>query len=157
MTGLPVGYVFRRASNADGPMVRAHIFAILEEYGLTPDPEHADRGLENIDEAFAQGWLDLLISPDGELVGTVGFLPLTADMCELTKMFLSSAYRGKGLGKVLLNRVLGAARKAGFSVVELETDSALNEAVQLYRHYGFEQQDRCNSVLRCNMVMTLTL
>lgn len=154
---LPEGYSFRRATSADGDAVRALIFSVLEEYGLTPEPDHADRGLADIDSAFANGFLDLVLNPMGELVGTVGLLKMNEQVAELTKMFLAPSYRGKGLGHAMLRRALEAAKEGGFKQIELETDTALKEAIGLYARYGFTQIDKPNHTQRCNRVMVLTL
>ena len=154
---LPEGYSFRRAGNEDSGAVKALIFGVLEEYGLSPEPEHADRGLSDIEASFRNGFLDLVIAPDGRIAGTVGFLIKDMQEGELTKMFLHPAFRGKGLGHAMIGRVLEAAREAGLSRIELETDTALKEAISLYQRYGFVRLEKPNCTERCNTVMALTL
>ncbi|GGD03762.1 GNAT family N-acetyltransferase [Aquisalinus flavus] len=153
---LPAGLVLRRATDGDSDIVKALVWQVLREYGMEPDPAHADRGLDHIDSAFDGGGLWLLLEGDA-LIGTVGLSANSETVCELTKMFLTPSARGKGLGRALLVAALDEARARGYRTVELETDTSLKEAVQLYRRYGFEEVAQPNSVQRCNMVMHLTL
>lgn len=62
---------------------------------------------------------------------------LDADTCELVKMYLSPAARGKGLGKLLMEECLQAAKNAGFTKVYLETMPELIVAVPMYEQFGF--------------------
>ena len=153
---LPAGLVLRRATDADSESVKALVWQVLREYGMEPDPAHADRGLDHIDKSFEGGGLWLV--HDGDvLVGTVGLVAVSDTICELTKMFVAPAARGKGLGRALLLAVLNEARARGYRLMELETDTSLKEAVQLYHRFGFAQVAHPNTVQRFNMVMHLTL
>ncbi len=157
MSDLSADYQIRSATNADSLQVRELVYTILEEYGMSPDPEHADKSLKDIEASFENGSFEVLLGPDGEIVGTVGVLFLNEQTCELTKMFLDRRHRGNGLGKFLLERAITFARSSGFKVMELETATALKEAVKLYETFGFQDHEKSNSVARCNKVMTLTL
>ncbi len=75
-----------------------------------------------------------------QVVGGAGIAPLNAgpeDTCELQKMYLLPAARGRGLGKQLLERCLKAAREAGFRQCYLETVPQLTTARTLYERAGF--------------------
>ena len=77
---------------------------------------------------------------DDQIVGGGGIYPtagLDADTCELVKMYLSPAARGKGLGKLLMQECLNAAKKAGYKKLYLETMPELVVAVPLYEQFGF--------------------
>jgi putative acetyltransferase len=154
---FPPGYQPRDGVNSDREAVRQLVHNALREYGLTPDPDHADRGLEDIEASFQDGWFKVLLSPEANIVGCVGLLPLSETTCELVKMFLAPDQRGRGLGKALMDMFLKEARAAGYQEIELETDTSLKEAVQLYQKYGFRERNEDNKTPRCNMVMTLSL
>ncbi len=158
MPDLPEGYSIRSATSADGEPVRRLVNAILQEYGINPDPEHADKGLKDIDASFTNGRLDLLFNEADRLTGTVGVLQIDNSVCELTKMFLDKCERGQGLGRLLLERALGFARQNGYQTMQLETDTKLIEAIALYKRYGFvENEAESDATKRCNTVMRLTL
>lgn len=75
------------------------------------------------------------------IVGGGGIAPLAGGddaTCELQKMYLLPAARGRGLGLRLLERSLDAAREAGFERCYLETMANLTAARALYERAGFE-------------------
>jgi putative acetyltransferase len=129
----------RPATNAEAEAVRGLVFAALREHGLTPDPGATDADLYELESAYvcAGGSFDVLVDRRGVVVGTVGLFPLGAGRCELRKMYLAPALRGRGLGKRLLQHALERARQLGFRRVELETASVLKAAIRLYESFGF--------------------
>ena len=48
-----------------------------------------------------------------------------------------SAYRGRGVGKELLQRIEGSARSAGASTLWLHVDTTNTTAIHLYESHGF--------------------
>jgi putative acetyltransferase len=80
------------------------------------------------------------ISDSGELLGGCGIFPtegLPAGCCELVKMYLSGAARGRGLGRQLIDFALEKARSLGYRQVYLETMPELRQAVSVYEKFGF--------------------
>ena len=58
---------------------------------------------------------------------------------ELKRMWVSPDARGLGIGRRLLTDLERRAREAGASVVRLETNRSLKEAIQLYRSSGYRE------------------
>ncbi len=56
---------------------------------------------------------------------------------ELKRMWIAPSARGLGVGRRLLGELERCAREAGASVVRLETNRALSEAIALYRRSGY--------------------
>ena len=153
---LPAGFLLRPATRADGPEVTAVVFSVLEEYGLRGDPHDTDRDLSDIEQTYfrAGGCFDVLIETAPQrIVGSIGLLPLAEGGCELRKMYLLPAVRGRGLGKFLLTHALAEARRLGFRRVVLETADVLKEAVQLYRSFGFQPGTKAHVASRCDLVL----
>ncbi|QQS42586.1 MAG: GNAT family N-acetyltransferase [Acidobacteriota bacterium] len=141
----------REATNADCERVREIVFGVLEEYGLSPEPQGIDRDLEDIEASYLRrgGTFDVLVGENGTIVGTVGLYPIDGSTVELRKMYFLKQIRGKGLGKALLSRTVERARELGFERITLETASVLKEAIGLYTSFGFTDQpgfhaDRCD-------------
>ena len=53
-------------------------------------------------------------------------------------MWVDEAWRGKGIGRHLLTLLENQAKDLGYSVVKLETNRLLHEAIQLYRTQGYQ-------------------
>ena len=58
---------------------------------------------------------------------------------ELKRMWVSSAVRGLGVGRRLLSELETQARAAGATIVRLETNRALTQAISLYRQSGYRE------------------
>jgi DNA-binding MarR family transcriptional regulator/GNAT superfamily N-acetyltransferase len=63
---------------------------------------------------------------------------------ELKRMWVSPEARGAGLGRRLLRELERHAAEAGATVIRLETNGALTEAIQLYREAGYSEVEAFN-------------
>ncbi|HEU5199376.1 MAG TPA: MarR family winged helix-turn-helix transcriptional regulator [Ktedonobacterales bacterium] len=64
---------------------------------------------------------------------------------ELKRMWVAPRARGLGLGKRLLLTLEQAAREAGMTILHLETNGTLIEAIEMYRHSGYQEVDAFNN------------
>ena len=99
----------------------------------------------------------MLEEKDGSIAGAYGLYTIDSRTCELRKMYLHSACRGKGLGKFLLDSALSEARQLGFKRIILETASVLKEAISLYKSYGFVEYEPEHLSSRCDQAYLLEL
>jgi putative acetyltransferase len=149
----------RCAENGDGPAIQRLVFAVLEEYGLAPDPVDTDADLRDIESGYQRpgGAFHVLEEPGGRILGCVGLFPIDRATCELRKMYLAREARGRGLGRRLLDSALAKAKDLGFQRVALETASVLVEAIALYKAYGFVRYAPEHMSKRCNEAYSLDL
>lgn len=63
---------------------------------------------------------------------------------ELKRMWVAPRARGLGLGRRLLLALEQEAREAGMTVLHLETNHTLVEAIELYRHSGYQEVEAFN-------------
>ncbi len=63
---------------------------------------------------------------------------------ELKRMWIAPRARGLGLGRRLLEALEHKAREAGMTVIHLETNRTLIEAIELYRHSGYKEVEAFN-------------
>lgn len=76
-----------------------------------------------------------------EIVGTCALLARPDGNVELTKMAVTPASRGRGVGRLLANKAIERARKKGANSLLLATSIKLKAALALYQSLGFEQID----------------
>jgi DNA-binding MarR family transcriptional regulator/N-acetylglutamate synthase-like GNAT family acetyltransferase len=82
---------------------------------------------------FVVAWLR------GEPVGCGALKFHGSEPAELKRMWVAQRARGLGLGRRLLGELEGLAREHGVSVLRLETNRALTEAIALYRSSRYRE------------------
>jgi DNA-binding MarR family transcriptional regulator/GNAT superfamily N-acetyltransferase len=137
-------------------LLNASLVEIVIEDPTTPDARWCfEQYFAELDERFDAGFdpslsipadateltspsgLLLLARMRGRAVGC-GALKLHSNApAELKRMWVSRDARGLGVGQRLLTELEGHARAAGATVVHLETNRTLTEAISLYRRSGY--------------------
>jgi GNAT superfamily N-acetyltransferase len=84
------------------------------------------------------GALLLARGADRTVLGCVALRPLTTEgRCEMKRLYVVPAGRGIGLGKALVNAIVGEARRIGYREMRLDTLPTMASALGLYRRAGF--------------------
>ena len=79
----------------------------------------------------------LLCECDGEFAGCVALRRFDRDDCEMKRMHVTLAFRGRGLGRVLADAIIAEAKALGYRRMLLDTMPFMREAHQLYESLGF--------------------
>ena len=74
---------------------------------------------------------------DGEKLIGVGRTSHADGWSALSRVFVDPAYRGQGVGKLIVNALLGASFEAGIKKSVLQVDSKNTVAISLYSSLGF--------------------
>jgi putative acetyltransferase len=82
----------------------------------------------------------LLARSTDHTAGCVALRRLEAGICEMKRLYVRPGDRGKGLGRMLVERVIAEGRAIGYERMRLDTiESAMKDAVALYRRIGFRE------------------
>jgi len=100
-----------------------------------------DEELKSLPGAYAAPSGRLLIAQcEQQAAGCVALRKLEDNICEMKRLYVRPAYRGHGLGRILVERVIAEARAIGYERMRLDTvASSMQDAVELYRRMGFEE------------------
>ena len=155
----------RTIQPADNLQVSKIIRETLVEFKANhPGTVYYDASTDDLFSLFTQPRsIYYVAESEGKIVGGAGIFPtmgLPEGTCELVKMYLQPVVRGKGLGKMLIEKALDFARQAGFANVYIETMPELGKAMKVYEKFGFkylDQQLGNSGHFGCKIWMLLTL
>jgi putative acetyltransferase len=94
-------------------------------------------------------------------VGCCALIFLRPGVYEVAKMTVTESYRGRGLGRRLLEYTIAQASALGAASLYLETNDSLLNAIHLYEALGFRhlppERVTPSSYARANVFMDLAL
>lgn len=135
--------IIRPIAAGDNATIASIIRATLEEFKANhPGTVYYDETTDRLSEVFKTAKSKYWIAFDGDqMLGGAGIYPtdgLPEDTCELVKLYLLPAARGKGIGKMLMEQCHAAAKSLGFKKIYLETMPELTNAIPLYERLGYQ-------------------
>jgi ribosomal protein S18 acetylase RimI-like enzyme len=88
--------------------------------------------------ASPQGVL-LIASFDGEPAGCIALRPLTdlQHCAEMRRLYVRPTFRGSGIGRLLVDRLLADAHTIGYERIVLTTLPSMKRAQAIYQEVGF--------------------
>jgi GNAT superfamily N-acetyltransferase len=86
----------------------------------------------------------LLVRAGGRALGCGGIRTLGDGVGEIKRMWVHPDLRGRGVGRKLLAALEQASRELGHTVVRLDTNGHLEEAISLYTSAGYTPIPRYN-------------
>lgn len=135
-------YTIRKIANEDNERLAFIIRAVLAEFKANkPGTVYYDPTTDDLFTLFQIPCSAYFVATiNDEIVGGSGVYPtanLPRGCCELVKLYLSPAARGKGIGKALMQQCFAAAKELGYTSMYLETMPELSTAVGMYEQMGF--------------------
>jgi putative acetyltransferase len=95
--------------------------------------------LEAVREQYGQPSGALVLAYAGRrAVGCAGVRSKGEGIAELKRMYVQPDFRGRQLGRLLLERSVSVARDLGYRKLRLDTLAGMTGAIRLYESFGFE-------------------
>lgn len=140
-------FVVREASSdSDLDGVRRLVLAHADARGTTPGVEQIRADAARLPGAYVPPLGGIWIAVAGDtVVGCVALQPLPGGIGEVKRMFVDPAWRGRGVGRALIERLVEASRARGHREIRLGTLPEMLEAQALYRSVGFVPIDAYRS------------
>jgi N-acetylglutamate synthase-like GNAT family acetyltransferase len=104
------------------------------------------------------GYIFSVIEHD-TVIGTVALMPYSERVFELTKMAVAPKHRGNKIGQQLMQYCIDFAIKNKFDALVLYSNILLENAIYIYRKYGFIEipVEENSPYKRCNIKMELAI
>lgn len=80
----------------------------------------------------------ILAEDGGQYLACIGVRQFSDEVGEIKRLYVAPAARGRGLGRVLVERIIAEARKLGYRSLLLDTLPFMKEAQSLYLSMGFK-------------------
>ena len=128
------------------PTEREEVISIFREYVSSPT---VNLGFQDYEAEFAglpgkyeapQG--RLLLAREGDTVlGCAALRSVDESTCEMKRVYVRPAARGRNLGRLLVEAILSEAKLAGYSRICLDVLPEFTAAQALYESMGFEHAE----------------
>jgi putative acetyltransferase len=133
-----------RISPAEGAGALTIVRVLFQEYwdsfGFTPCFQNFGEELAGLPGAYAPPSGRLALTwVDGQPAGCAALRRVNATRAEPKRLYVRPAYRGRGLGRALLEWVMDEARSAGYKELVGDTMPVMKDALALYDRMGFER------------------
>jgi GNAT superfamily N-acetyltransferase len=129
---------------AGSPGTLDTVRTLFQEYwhsfGFTPCFQNFGTELTNLPGQYAppQGRLALALV-ENEPAGCVALRPIDDTRSEAKRLYVRPQFRGRGIGKALMEWVISEARSAGYSELVGDTMPVMEQALAMYDRMGFER------------------
>ena len=116
---------------------------LVREYAASLD---VDLSFQNFDEELQHfateyappGGAFLLAEEAGRYLACIGVRRFASEVGEIKRLYAVPAARGRGLGRVLVERIIVVARDLGYRSLLLDTLPSMKQAQGLYLSLGFK-------------------
>ena len=134
---------FRLIEEKDNREIAELIRTVFREFNIDkPGTVYFDPTTDDLYRMFQKpGSIYWIAENDGIIVGGCGIYPtsgLPEGCAELVKLYLSASQRGKGIGRMLMERSFESAKNIGYRQLYLESLPELGKAISLYIKAGFK-------------------
>lgn len=136
MERRPLTIVEERPDSPDALNLLSELDEALWRHPYPPESRHAF----TVDKLLREEVAFFVARLNGDSAACGGLKVFARDYGEVKRMYVRPIYRGRGLGKAVLNHLADYAQQQQINVLRLETGIYQVEAIGLYEHWGFKRR-----------------
>ena len=123
------------------------------------DIQHYEEEINDLEKKYGMPFGRLYLAYcNGEAAGCIGLKNIDKKNCEMKRLYVKPQFRGKNIGKLLVQKIITEAKEIGYSHMLLDTLPFLEKAIYLYKQFGFYTIDSYNnSPMSTSIYMRLDL
>jgi len=126
------------AGESDIPAVRELFLEYADSLGFNLCFQDFDEERASLPGKYAEPDGCLLVAKIGDKsCGCVALRRLEGRICEMKRLYVKPDFRKRGLGKLLVERVISEAKIRGYEFMRLDTIATMQSAIKLYKALGF--------------------
>ena len=133
---MPLTIVEERPDSPDALALLSELDEALWLHPYPPESRHAF----TVDKLLREGVAFFVARANGDPAACGGLKLFEHDYGEVKRMYVRPIYRGRGLGKAVLNHLADFAQQHQVDVLRLETGIYQVEAIGLYERWGFKRR-----------------
>lgn len=135
--------IFRHIEKKDNEAIADLIRTVFREFKIDkPGTVYFDPTTDDLYKLFQKaGSIYWIAEEDSKIIGGCGIYPtqgLPQECAELVKLYLLASQRGKGVGRMLIEKSFESARSLDYKQLYLESLPELGKAISLYEKAGFK-------------------
>jgi GNAT superfamily N-acetyltransferase len=133
---MSITIVEERPDSADAVQLIAELDTHLNSLPYPQESRHAF----SVDKLLREGVIFFVTRYGGKPAGFGGLKLFGTEYGEVKRMYVRPAFRGLGLGKLILHCLAEYARERHVALLRLETGIYQMEAIGHYERYGFQRR-----------------
>ena len=100
--------------------------------------QNIDDELSSFPRKYSEPEGSFIVAVDGNtVVGCVGIKNLGNRACEMKRLFVADDYKGRGIGKQLVAKMIEEAEQKQYACIRLDTLNTMETALKIYADSGF--------------------
>jgi ribosomal protein S18 acetylase RimI-like enzyme len=130
--------VYKKPEKSEIAKTRALVLEYIKWLNQDLSFQNIDEELNRFPEKYDEPDGALIIAKENDtVVGCVGLKKLDDKTCEMKRLFVDNNYRGKGIGKKLVEMIIEEAKLKNYEKMRLDTLDTMESALGIYYKTGF--------------------